>query len=322
MSANIQITEATPLLSEEHVSERVVSSRLGFCLSKLGRPFIVGHRGSSDSYPENTILAFEQAIADGAHAIEFDIQKTLDDEVIILHDPDLDRTTTGYGPVAQANYHDNIKHVTTKQTPHCLLPRFEDVIDMLLKEQNQHVWGVIDVKPTNPLNIFELLARILRSRNPDLQVFSKRIMLGIWHPKFLPSARKYLTEIPIVNIGTSIYIARAYFSDVDGYNLLALTLAGHDGKRFLQEAHEANKPVFVWTVNSEGYAKDCHRWGVDAIMTDKPKFFLEYFASENFSISDSWFFTFPRHLFYLFGTWLASFKAKQDLHLYGKLEIQ
>ncbi|CAG8701666.1 1804_t:CDS:2, partial [Ambispora leptoticha] len=270
-------------------------SRLSFTLSQFGkRPYIVGHRGASDTYPENTIIAFEKAIRDGADAIEFDIQKTLDDKVIILHDLHLNRTTTGVGKVAKANYYGNLEHVTTKQAPHCHLPLFDDVIDMLLKEQNKHVWGVIDVKPGNPLNIFELLAEILRSRNSDLKVFSKRIMLGIWHPKFLPYARKDLPDIPIVNISESLRISREFFSDVDGYNLRGTILAGKDGQKFVKNAHDTGKPVYVWTINSKLHAKDCYDLGVDAIMTDKPKYAIEYFQNEMFSTNNYWWFSFFR----------------------------
>jgi glycerophosphoryl diester phosphodiesterase len=62
-------------------------------------PIVIAHRGASGSCPENTLTAFRRAHALGAHMIELDVQLTRDEEVVVLHDDVLDRTTTGLGPV-------------------------------------------------------------------------------------------------------------------------------------------------------------------------------------------------------------------------------
>ncbi|MBQ6343302.1 MAG: glycerophosphodiester phosphodiesterase [Anaerolineaceae bacterium] len=56
-----------------------------------------GHRGYSGKYPENTMLAFQKAIEAGADGIELDVQFSKDEELVIIHDETLDRTTTGTG---------------------------------------------------------------------------------------------------------------------------------------------------------------------------------------------------------------------------------
>lgn len=55
------------------------------------RAQIIGHRGSSALAPENTLVAIERAIADGADAIELDVQELADGTLAILHDLDLQR---------------------------------------------------------------------------------------------------------------------------------------------------------------------------------------------------------------------------------------
>jgi len=57
----------------------------------------IGHRGTRTEFDENTIEAFKKAIEFGANYIELDVRKTRDNKLIILHDPSLDRTTTGSG---------------------------------------------------------------------------------------------------------------------------------------------------------------------------------------------------------------------------------
>lgn len=61
---------------------------------------IFGHRGSSEIYPENTMLAFNKAIEEGADGIEADIWKSSDGEYVIIHDNTVDRTTDYNGPVS------------------------------------------------------------------------------------------------------------------------------------------------------------------------------------------------------------------------------
>ena len=58
---------------------------------------IYGHRGASGMQPENTLVAFRQAIDDGADGIEFDVRATADGVPVLLHDRDIGRTTDGHG---------------------------------------------------------------------------------------------------------------------------------------------------------------------------------------------------------------------------------
>jgi glycerophosphoryl diester phosphodiesterase len=63
------------------------------------RPWIIGHRGAPLEAPENTLASFERALELGAKAIELDVRLCADGEVVVIHDPTLDRTTSGSGPV-------------------------------------------------------------------------------------------------------------------------------------------------------------------------------------------------------------------------------
>ena len=62
-------------------------------------PLVIAHRGASAAAPENTIAAFEHALADGADAIELDVHLSRDDHPVVIHDGTLERTTNGVGPV-------------------------------------------------------------------------------------------------------------------------------------------------------------------------------------------------------------------------------
>ena len=60
----------------------------------------IAHRGYSARYPENTILAFEKAVAAGADMIELDVRLSQDGRLVVIHDEKIDRTSNGTGAVA------------------------------------------------------------------------------------------------------------------------------------------------------------------------------------------------------------------------------
>jgi glycerophosphoryl diester phosphodiesterase len=70
-----------------------------FRRSVTGRVSIVAHRGLSATAPENTMAAFRLAAEVGCDLLEFDVHLTKDDELVVIHDDTLDRTTSGHGHV-------------------------------------------------------------------------------------------------------------------------------------------------------------------------------------------------------------------------------
>ncbi|MFT3725472.1 MAG: glycerophosphodiester phosphodiesterase family protein [Hyphomonadaceae bacterium] len=77
-----------------------LSGRLD-CLRKTGGVLLIGHRGGpTRDYPENAIETFQRTYDAGTHAMETDISETKDGVLILMHDDDLARTTTGVGLVS------------------------------------------------------------------------------------------------------------------------------------------------------------------------------------------------------------------------------
>jgi glycerophosphoryl diester phosphodiesterase len=62
-----------------------------------GRTLVFGHRGAMGYAPENTMAGFRKAVELGVDAIELDVHLTRDGEAVVLHDPRLERTTSGRG---------------------------------------------------------------------------------------------------------------------------------------------------------------------------------------------------------------------------------
>ena len=92
------------------------------------------HRGCSQRYPENTLLAFEKAASlQGLTGIELDIQLTRDGELVVLHDERVDRTTNGMGFVRDYSLTEikSLKIDAGNAYPNQFIPTLTEVLELL-----------------------------------------------------------------------------------------------------------------------------------------------------------------------------------------------
>ncbi len=94
---------------------------------------IWAHRGCSQRYPENTLLAFEKAAAlQNLTGIELDIQLTRDGELVVIHDERVDRTTEGIGYVRDYSLLELKRlHIYADANPCQQIPTMREVLDLL-----------------------------------------------------------------------------------------------------------------------------------------------------------------------------------------------
>lgn len=72
-----------------------------------------------------------------------------------MHDLTLNRTSTGLGPVRENNWHGGIDQLTTKTEPHQPIPRFNDVLDLLIQPEASSIEGlymIVDIKVSQTLH--------------------------------------------------------------------------------------------------------------------------------------------------------------------------
>ena len=94
---------------------------------------IWAHRGCSQRYPENTLLAFEKAAAiQNLEGIELDIQLTKDGELVVIHDERVDRTTEGMGFVRDYKLSELKRlHIYADNHPSQSISTIDEVFDLL-----------------------------------------------------------------------------------------------------------------------------------------------------------------------------------------------
>ncbi|MEM2306816.1 MAG: glycerophosphodiester phosphodiesterase family protein, partial [Candidatus Bathyarchaeia archaeon] len=88
----------------------------------------VGHRGAKAYEPENTLRSFMKALELGVNAIEFDVRRTRDGELVVIHDAEVDRTTDGKGLVSELTLRE-IKALSTEKGER--IPTLEEALDFL-----------------------------------------------------------------------------------------------------------------------------------------------------------------------------------------------
>ncbi|EAU82804.2 glycerophosphodiesterase [Coprinopsis cinerea okayama7 len=213
-----------------------------------------GHRGASAAFPENTLASFEKAVADGAEGIETGKIKERD----------------WYGP-------NGMQHLKTRKEPAQSIPTFAETVEFLMQPQNHHVSLNIDVKALNDAqHLFTLMNEIITAQPNWETLLAPRILLGLWHPKFLHYAKTLLPYCRRGHIGFSTWLAREYFwDDCESFSMKMTVLGTRDGQRFIEDCKKHGKEVMVWTVNTPEEMVEACRWGVDVILTDFTKDWLE-----------------------------------------------
>lgn len=136
---------------------------------KLPERGLCAHRGAMETHPENTIPAFREAVKAGAHMIEFDVQLTKDNELVVMHDATVDRTTNGTGKVSEMTFAEIRKldagSWKSEEFAGLQVPTFREV----LAEMPVNVWLNIHLKGAGEAP--QMIAEILKEENRLHQAF-------------------------------------------------------------------------------------------------------------------------------------------------------
>ena len=130
---------------------------------------LCAHRGVMDTHPENTLPAFREAIRLGVHMIEFDVYFTKDEVPVIIHDPEVDRTTNGTGLVVEMTF----EEIRQLDAGSWKSPLFTGVRIPTLQEtlaiMPNNIWLNVHIK--GGADVGQAVARILLQTNRQGQAF-------------------------------------------------------------------------------------------------------------------------------------------------------
>jgi glycerophosphoryl diester phosphodiesterase len=237
---------------------------------------VIAHRGASGYAPENTLPAFELAIAQGADAFELDVRLTADGVPVVIHDPTLERTVgrpTKVGDLtvdqlleadAGARFSPDRGRSFPFRASGVVIPTLRDVLRSF---------------PTTPL-LIDL--KESRAQEPVRRVLVEEQAISRCALASDDAAALIgFAEQPFVRAASPQEISRLYWGTIlrkmtaaAGYRLLSVP-ARYRGLRvptrgFVAAARTMGCPVHVWTVNRATLARSLWDCGVAGIVTDFP----------------------------------------------------
>lgn len=243
------------------------------------RPLVFGHRGGSRLAPENTLAAFDRAVAEGVHGLELDVRLSRDGEVMVCHDARIDRTCDALGAIADltaaelarvdAGYRfsdgegsypfrgrgvgvPTLRDVLARYPRHSIIVEMKDDTLALARATVEVVRAAAALDRVCLGSFSSGVLRHARRLAPGTASSGSRrevLLAVIWaRLGWLPPFRRYqVLQVP---------------EGREGFRVVA--------PRFVRAAHRAGIPVQVWIVDGADDIRRLLDWGVDALISDRP----------------------------------------------------
>jgi len=261
------------------------------------RVIAYAHQGGAKEAPSSTLYAIRRALELGATGIELDVHATLDGELVVCHDPTLDRTTDATGEIANTRL-DDLRQL---DNAHWFLPgedtgrdRPAEAYVLRGKAPADRDLGVATLSEVLEAFPDVVLNLDIKRSDPDVVAYEETLARALAEhgagekvivASFLDSATAAFTRYaPNVGISagtdwTTEFYRRLHAGSPpqeDAARYVALQVPARFGpvtvvdERFVEVAHSSGLAVHVWTIDDPEEMETLTGLGVDGIMTDKP----------------------------------------------------
>lgn len=251
----------------------------------LPRPMVIAHQGGNLLRPGNTLLAFDHAMSLGADVLEMDVHLSADDELVVIHDDTVERTTNGTGGVStftlaelqelDAGYHWPFHGETRPfQSQGVFIPSFAQVLG---RYPGQRL--VVELKE-NDVKLAQALCTALQDseREPLTLVasFHQEVMDHFRSVCPATATSASSDEVRWFVLASRVYLGRLFSAPAVALQVprersgMALLDAA-----FLQRAGAVNLHVDYWTLNSVEDLQEAIAVGAHGVITDRPDLLLD-----------------------------------------------
>jgi glycerophosphoryl diester phosphodiesterase len=227
-------------------------------------PIAFAHRGDSASAPENTMAAFESAVALGYRYLETDARTTSDGKLVVFHDASLDRVTDRSGHIQQLPWDEVRRARVGGREP---IPLMEDLLQAWPDTR-------FNIEPKSDAAVAPLIAAIRRCNAID------RVCIGSFNNRRIVMMKAALGKKLCTSMGPAEG-ARLLMGARLRLNLSfkapCAQLPARRGSlkvcepRLISYAHARGVKIHAWTVNDAVEMEALLDAGVDGIMTDSPE---------------------------------------------------
>jgi glycerophosphoryl diester phosphodiesterase len=216
----------------------------------------IGHRGAAGHAPENTSASFSKALELGCDMTELDVHLCGSGELVVIHDETVDRTTDGFGQVANLTLRE-LKQLDAGQGER--IPTLEEVLALLKRRimLNIELKGLGTAKP-----VLALVESIGWRRDALLITSFDWAMLHEYR-ELDPDAR--IGPLTYNNLNDAMVFAQSIAAhSINPYHR-------HLNTGYLREAHGKGFRIYPWTVNQSEDIEHVIKMGVDGVISDYPE---------------------------------------------------
>ncbi len=234
-------------------------------------PYVIAHRGISGKSPENTLASFALAVkTPGINMIELDVRLSRDEEVVVLHDRTLQRTSTGNGAARDYLYAE-IREFDAGSWFHPTfsserIPTLKSVLELVRGKR----WVNIELKSAlfhrEPTGLLE--SRVLKTvRESNME---RSVMFSSFDHSLVANLKRMS---PDSCTGVLYNLYRDFGKLPSGLAARANASVFVCGKqelrrRMVEDAHDRGIAVYVYTLNSVEDVRKMLELGVDGILSD------------------------------------------------------
>lgn len=248
------------------------------------RPLAFAHRGGAKRWPENTLFAFENALALGYRWIETDLHLSADGRLVVFHDATLDRTTNGTGAIAKATLGElrslDAGHGFRERGRHpyrgqgLRIPTLEEALGL-----HSEVHLNLEMKGKDP-RLADALWDFVQAHGVHDRILAAAANDSLTQ-RFRARAKDRVATSPGFQGIAAFWAAAKVGLHRRPWPFDALQVPHHHGalrvvdRAFVEAAHEVGLKVHVWTIDDPEEMRELASFGVDGIMTDCPDVLLE-----------------------------------------------
>lgn len=237
---------------------------------------VTAHRGNAAEYPENTLPAFESALALGVDWIELDIYRTKDGRLAVIHDADTARVGDRTVNVAEVTYEElarvdvahafRVKHgLSVEACPPQRAPLLEDVLQRILAQRRTRV----SIQPKQSI-VDEAVALVKRMKAEAWVGFNDGDLNKMTRVKALePSLHVFWDWSRGFDLARDLPVARQWGFESIVVHHEALT------EDVVKAIADAGFEPGAWTVNDAARMRRLRTMGVYRLYTDDPRRSLE-----------------------------------------------
>ncbi len=230
---------------------------------------LIAHRGGSLEADENTLAAFTDAYAKGLRAFETDVRITKDDQLVLMHDDTVDRTTGGHGAIETMTA-DEVKALRTKKSGSAvpflaeLLAAFKDKPGVFLQLEIKP--GKAPVSDDRLTQFCRLLTeQVAKAMPPEAYCYSsfdKRSLAAVKLVKPEVSTTLLCSAAPDVKLLSELKKL--------GCDRVS-TIPSKTSREFVQAAKQAGFRVAGWSVRTDEALALAQALGFEGVTTDCPR---------------------------------------------------